>query len=97
VAVTGRSQRELLAALRKTGETPLAEEPDGSPRPEGARPVRHVQRVAPDRLDRTAAAPNGHGPGRPPEIDPGAAVDRLRGRRPGPVAMPDPERRVPGG
>jgi hypothetical protein len=81
VAVTGRSQRELLAALRKAGEAPLAEEPDGSPRPEGARPVRHVQRVAPDRLDRTAAVPNGQGTGRP-EVDPATAVDRLRGRRP---------------
>jgi Helicase conserved C-terminal domain len=79
VAVTGRSQRELLAALRKAGEAPLAEEPDGSPRPETARPVRHVQRVAPDRLDRAAAAPNGHGGGRP-EVDPATAVARLRGR-----------------
>ena len=60
VAVTGRSQRELLAALRKAGEAPLAEEPDGSPRPEGARPVRHVQRAAPDRLGPAGAAPNGH-------------------------------------
>jgi hypothetical protein len=85
VAVTGRSQHELLAALRKTGEAPLAEEPDGSPRPEGARPVRHVQRVAPDRLDRSAATPNGHGADRGPEIDPATAVDRLRGRRPDPA------------
>ncbi|HET8789326.1 MAG TPA: helicase-associated domain-containing protein, partial [Actinomycetes bacterium] len=105
VAVTGRSQRELLAALRKAGEAPLAEEPDGSPRPEGARPVRHVQRVARDRLDRTAATPNGHGPDRQPDIDPATAVDRLRGRRPAPTGQPipgdpgsaeapDPERRV---
>jgi Helicase conserved C-terminal domain len=82
VAVTGRSQRELLAALRKAGEAPLAEEPDGSPRPEGARPVRHVQRVAPDRLGRAAAAPNGHAGDRPLEVDPAAAVTRLRGRPP---------------
>jgi hypothetical protein len=78
VAVTGRSQRELLAALRKAGEAPLAEEPDGSPRPEGSRPVRHVQRVAPDRLGRAAA--NGHVADRQPELDPAAAVARLRGR-----------------
>ena len=78
VAVTGRSQRELLAALRKAGEAPLAEEPDGSPRPEGSRPVRHVQRVAPDRLGR--AATNGHAADRRPELDPAAAVARLRGR-----------------
>jgi hypothetical protein len=82
VAVTGRSQRELLAALRKAGESPLAEEPDGSPRPEGSRPVRHVQRAAPDRLGRAAAAPNGHAAERGPELDPAVAVDRLRGRRP---------------
>jgi hypothetical protein len=82
VAVTGRSQRELLAALRKAGESPLAEEPDGSPRPEGSRPVRHVQRAAPDRLGRAATAANGHAADRRPELDPAAAVDRLRGRRP---------------
>jgi Helicase conserved C-terminal domain len=80
VAVTGRSQRELLAALRKAGEAPLAEEPDGSPRPEGPRPVRHVQRVAPDRLGRAAASANGHAADRPAELDPAAAVARLRGR-----------------
>jgi hypothetical protein len=80
VAVTGRSQRELLAALRKAGEAPLAEEPDGSPRPEGSRPVRHVQRVAPDRLGRAAAAANGHAADPRPPLDPAAAVARLRGR-----------------
>ena len=80
--MTGRSQRELLAALRKAGEAPLAEEADGSPRPEGSRPVRHVQRAAPDRLGRAVAAPNGHAADRAPELDPAAAVARLRGRRP---------------
>ena len=92
VAVTGRSQRELLAALRKAGEAPLAEEPDGSPRPEGSRPVRHVLRAAPDRLDRAAA--NGHAAGQPPGLDPATAVARLRGRRPTAPAdsaeLPDP-------
>jgi Helicase conserved C-terminal domain len=85
VAVTGRSQRELLAALRKAGEAPLAEEADGSPRPEGSRPVRHVQRAAPDRLGRPPATPNGHGPDHQPELDPATAVARLRGRRPAPT------------
>jgi Helicase conserved C-terminal domain len=80
VAVTGRSQRELLAALRKAGESPLAEEADGRPRPEGSRPVRHVQRGAADRLGLAAA--NGHAADRRPELDPAAAVARLRGRRP---------------
>jgi Helicase conserved C-terminal domain len=90
VAVTGRSQRELLAALRKAGESPLAEEADGSPRPEGSRPVRHVQRGAPDRLGRAAA--NGDAADRRPELDPAAAVARLRGRRPaGPPGL-DPGR-----
>jgi hypothetical protein len=84
VAVTGRSQRELLAALRKAGEAPLAEEADGSPRPEGSRPVRHVQRAAPDRLGRPPAIPNGHSPDHRPELDPATAVARLRGRRPEP-------------
>jgi hypothetical protein len=89
VAVTGRSQRELLAALRKAGEAPLAEEADGSPRPEGSRPVRHVQRAAPDRLGRAAAAADGHAADRRPELDPAAAVARLRGRRPVQVGRPD--------
>ena len=88
VAVTGRSQRELLAALRKAGEAPLAEEPDGSPRPEGTRPVRHVQRAAPDRLGPAGAAPNGHATDRP-GMDPATAVDRLRGRRPVPATGTD--------
>jgi Helicase conserved C-terminal domain len=87
VAVTGRSQRELLAALRKAGEAPVAEEADGSPRPEGSRPVRHVQRVVPDRLGRAAATPNGHAADREPELDPATAVARLRGRRP-PTSQP---------
>jgi len=91
VAVTGRGQRELLEALRKAGESPLAEEPDGSPRPEGARPVRHVQRAAPDRLGRAAAAANGHAADRRPELDPAAAVARLRGRRPARPEPPDPD------
>jgi hypothetical protein len=92
VAVTGRSQRELLAALRKSGETPLAEEADGTPRPEGSRPVRHVQRAAPDRLGRAAAAANGHAADRRPELDPAAAVARLRGRRPTGPLRPEPQR-----
>jgi hypothetical protein len=93
VAVTGRGQRELLEALRKAGESPLAEEPDGSPRPEGARPVRHVQRVAHDRLGRPAPAGNGHAADRRPELDPVDAVARLRGRSQPTVA----DERVAGG
>jgi hypothetical protein len=92
VAVTGRSQRELLATLRKAGESPLAEEPDGSPRPEASRPVRHVQRAAPDRLGQARAATNGRADPRP-ELDPAAAVDRLRGRRPAQDGQPGPDSR----
>ncbi len=47
VAVTGRSQRDLLAALRKAGEAPLAEESDGTPRPESRKAVRHPGRAYP--------------------------------------------------
>jgi hypothetical protein len=65
VAVTARPQRELLAALRKAGEAPLAEEPDGRPRPETPRPVRHAVRAAVDdptgpRAASPAPASNGH-------------------------------------
>jgi XPB/Ssl2-like helicase family protein len=81
VAVTTRGQPELLAALRKAGEAPLAEEPDGSPRPEAPRPVRHAQRPAPDRLGGSAPAPNGHAH-QPAGADPAGVVAHLRGRRP---------------
>jgi Helicase conserved C-terminal domain len=61
VAVTSRPQRELLAALRKAGEAPLAEAPDGSPRPESPRPVRFAPRAAADQVGGgPAAAANGH-------------------------------------
>jgi hypothetical protein len=67
VAVTARPQRELLAALRKAGEAPLAEEPDGRPRPETPRPVRHTPRAAVDSsgsrspsLGGPASPSNGH-------------------------------------
>jgi Helicase conserved C-terminal domain len=106
VAVTSRSQRELLAALRKAGEAPLAEEPDGSPRPESPRPVRHAQRAAAGQRggSRGAANPapaaNGHAApplereprpaGQRPEADPVTVVARLRGRRRG-AGEGDPE------
>jgi Helicase conserved C-terminal domain len=50
VAVTSQPQRDLLAALRKSGEAPLAEEPDGTPRPESSNPVRHPGRAYPQRV-----------------------------------------------
>jgi hypothetical protein len=82
VAVTGRGQRELLAALRKAGEAPLAEEPDGSPRPEAPRPVRHAQRAAPDGLGGPVGTANGDAHRQPPVTDPAAVVAHLRGRPP---------------
>jgi hypothetical protein len=50
VAVTQRSQRDLLVALRKAGEAPLAEEADGSPRLESPKAVRHQGRPLPGDL-----------------------------------------------
>jgi hypothetical protein len=47
VAVTSHTQDDLLAALRKSGELPLAEEPDGTPRPESRKPIRHSGRGQP--------------------------------------------------
>jgi hypothetical protein len=90
VAVTSRPQRELLAALRKAGEAPLAEEPDGSPRPETPRPVRHTPRP-PAGLGEPAPAANGHAPpARPADL-----VARLRGPRTGPATPPDPDQADP--
>jgi Helicase conserved C-terminal domain len=56
VAVTSRSQRDLLAALRKSGESPLAEEADGTPRPESRKPVRHPGRAYPFEVGAARAA-----------------------------------------
>jgi len=75
VAVTSRPQRELLAALRKAGEAPQAEEPDGSPRPETPRPVRYAPRAAADHggglRSASAGGPtpasNGHAEAKPAE------------------------------
>jgi hypothetical protein len=93
VAVTSRPQRELLAALRKAGEAPLAEEPDGSPRPETPRPVRHAPRSAAGGLGGPTPAVNGHAPpARPADV-----VARLRGRRPATGPPPDPDPATPEG
>jgi hypothetical protein len=86
VAVSHRSQRELLGALRKAGEAPLAEDPDGTPRLEARKTVRHSPRAA--------AAEFGYGYLRDeqasgPAAAPADVVARLRasagqGRRAGP-------------
>jgi len=73
VAVTSKSQRDLLAALRKSGESPLAEEPDGTPRPESRRPVRHPGRAYPVHLG-AARSPDGDRQA----IGPAELVGRLR-------------------
>jgi hypothetical protein len=71
VAVTQRSQRDLLAALRKAGEAPLAEEPDGSPRLESRKSVRHQGRPHPGELGAPRPAE-----GRP--VEPAALIAGLR-------------------
>lgn len=40
-AVTSRPEKDVLTALRKHGESPVPETPDGQPRPEGSSGVRH--------------------------------------------------------
>jgi hypothetical protein len=70
VAVTSQSQHELLAALRKSGELPLAEEPDGTPRPESRKPVRHSGRGRPS-VPGAASRPGG-------SLTAGELVARLR-------------------
>jgi hypothetical protein len=46
VAVSTKGRRELLAALRKAGQAPVAEEADGSTSTETPKPVRHSARAA---------------------------------------------------
>jgi Helicase conserved C-terminal domain len=78
VATSDRPEAELLAALRKAGEAPLAEAADGHPRLEARRPVRHTPRIPADRLGpaRPAAA------GTEPAATPAEVVHRLRAGRP---------------
>jgi Helicase conserved C-terminal domain len=79
VAVSDRPEGALLAALRRAGEAPLAEEADGRPRPEGRRPVRHVPRPTGGEPAPPREPPADGGP--PAAADPGAVVARLRGAR----------------
>jgi Helicase conserved C-terminal domain len=97
VAVTARPQRELLAALRKAGEAPLAEEPDGRPRPETPRPVRHVVRAAVDdpgargaSTGGPAPAANGHPQAGPTERQPAGLADGEPPRPAGRASRADP-------
>jgi hypothetical protein len=87
VAVTARPQRELLAALRKAGEAPLAEEADGRPRPESPRPVRHAVRAAVDDPTGPAPAANGHPQAGPAERQPAGLAD---GEPPRPALRANP-------
>jgi hypothetical protein len=73
VAVTSHSQQDLLAVLRKSGELPLAEHPDGTPRPESRKPVRHSGR---GQGSGAAGRPSG---GVRVAVEPEALVARLRG------------------
>jgi XPB/Ssl2-like helicase family protein len=88
VAVTARPQRELLAALRKAGEAPLAEEPDGRPRPESPRPVRHVPRAAVDHPTGSRSTSLGG----PTSASNGHAQARVVERQPAPLADGEPHR-----
>jgi Helicase conserved C-terminal domain len=59
VAVTSQPQHDLLAALRKSGELPLAEEPDGTPRPDSRKPIRHSGRGQPSGPGAPSRPPGG--------------------------------------
>jgi hypothetical protein len=90
VAVTSRPQRELLAALRKAGEAPLAEEPDGRPRPETPRPVRYAPRAAADQVGGTAPVSNGHARPGPAERRLSPPAERLADGEPQPPVAGQP-------
>ena len=72
VAVTVATQRQLIAVLRKLGEAPLAEEPDGTARLESPKAVRHARplpaQLRPHPAPRAAAG----------AADPAELVARLR-------------------
>ena len=78
VATSDRPEAELLAALRKAGEAPLAEAADGNPRLEARRPVRHTPRIPADRLGAARPATAGT----EPPATPAEVVHRLRAGRP---------------
>lgn len=50
VAVSGKPESDVLAALRGAGEAPLAEDPDGTPRPGSRKAVRHSARAHPSEV-----------------------------------------------
>jgi hypothetical protein len=72
VAVTDASRRELLASLRKLGEAPLAEDPDGTARPETRKTVRHARPLPAQLRPQAPARETGATP------DPTAVIARLR-------------------
>jgi Helicase conserved C-terminal domain len=94
VLVTQRDQEEVLAALRRAGESPLAEAPDGSPLTQTAKPVRHTTHPRPPVYPPDAAAPTA--PPRPPTFGSdtaGTGTGRPAaqpGRAAGPPAPVDP-------
>jgi len=74
VAVTDSPQRKLIEALRKLGEAPLAEEPDGTARLETGKAVRHARPLpAQFRSPSGPGSVTGEGPADPAEL-----VARLR-------------------
>jgi hypothetical protein len=86
VAVSSRPESDVLAALRGAGEAPLAEEPDGTPRPGSRKAVRHSARAHPSEVaaraypvdlgagEGRARVPHAEGSLRPSEL-----LARLRG------------------
>jgi hypothetical protein len=100
VAVSSKPQREVLAGLRKAGEAPVAEAPDGTPRTEAPRPVRHPGRPAPG----TVLRPDGPVPSLPASelvvrLRKAAGIPAPEPLRPGRprLASAVPGRRMPAG
>ena len=87
VAVSAKSRREVLAALRKAGQAPVAEEADGSTRTEAPKPVRHPPRPA--------GAVTAERRPEPASSTPADLVARLRATDPG-AAAAEPVTRGPG-
>jgi hypothetical protein len=85
VAVSSQPESDVLAVLRGAGESPLAEEPDGTPRPGSRKAVRHSARAHPSEVAARAYAVEpgaGEGAARVPSASraarPAELVARLR-------------------
>jgi Helicase conserved C-terminal domain len=86
VAVSSKPESDVLAALRGAGEAPLAEEPDGTPRPGSRKAVRHSPRAHPSEVaaraypvDPGAGEAGARAPAAEGSLCPSELVARLRG------------------